>query len=98
MCIHLFKLCFRPCEHGSCNDLRAGYYCDCAPKYGGKNCSVELIGCQGPHTCSNNGTCRPYLIGETEHRYNCTCPYGFHGDICDKVNMIEKRKNLFVIK
>ncbi|XP_050423737.1 protein crumbs isoform X2 [Adelges cooleyi] len=75
---------FKPCEHGTCIDRRAGYYCDCAPKYGGKNCSVELIGCQGPHTCLNNGTCRPYLVDETEHRYNCTCPYGFHGDICDK--------------
>ncbi|XP_050532124.1 protein crumbs isoform X2 [Daktulosphaira vitifoliae] len=75
---------FKPCEHGTCIDRRAGYYCDCAPKYGGKNCSVELIGCQGPHTCLNNGTCRPYLVDETEHRYNCTCPYGFHGDICEK--------------
>ncbi|VVC29041.1 Hypothetical protein CINCED_3A018849 [Cinara cedri] len=75
---------FKPCDHGTCVDRRAGYYCDCTPKYGGKNCSVELVGCQGPHTCLNNGTCRPYLVDETEHRYNCTCPYGFHGDICDK--------------
>ncbi|KAE9538509.1 hypothetical protein AGLY_005608 [Aphis glycines] len=75
---------FKPCDHGTCIDRRAGYYCDCIPKYGGKNCSVELFGCQGPQPCLNNGTCRPYLFDETEHRYNCTCPYGFHGHICDK--------------
>lgn len=83
-------LLFRPCDHGTCFDRRAGYYCDCVSKYGGKNCSVELIGCQGSHTCLNNGTCRPYLVDETEHHYNCTCPYGFHGKICDKVSINTK--------
>jgi len=82
---NFYQLFCRPCDHGTCMDRRAGYYCDCAPKYGGKNCSVELFGCQDHH-CLNNGTCKPYLIDEIEHRYNCSCPYGFHGHICDKVS------------
>lgn len=81
-----FKLNFRPCVHGTCSDQRVSYTCDCAPRYGGKNCSVYLVGCEDSNNCLNNGICKPYLINETIHHYNCTCPYGFHGHICDKVN------------
>ncbi|KAL1448928.1 hypothetical protein WDU94_000177 [Cyamophila willieti] len=76
---------FSPCKHGSCIDKRASYYCDCLPQYGGKNCSVELTGCSGPDTCLNGGSCKPYLVDETEHRFNCTCPNGYHGKICEKI-------------
>ncbi|XP_014215868.1 protein crumbs [Copidosoma floridanum] len=78
---------YDPCEHGACFDRRADYLCSCEPLYGGKNCSVPLIGCQG-NACMNNGTCRPYLVDETEHKFNCTCPNGFHGEICDHVTTI----------
>ena len=78
---------YKPCEHGTCVDARADYRCSCDPLYGGKNCSVALIGCQG-NVCMNNGTCWPYLINETEHKFNCTCPNGFHGDICDHVSLL----------
>lgn len=75
---------YTPCIHGTCSDRRANYYCDCEPKYGGKNCSVELTGClDGP--CLNNGTCRPYLENETNQKYNCSCPNGFHGQNCTEV-------------
>ncbi|XP_016838846.1 protein crumbs isoform X2 [Nasonia vitripennis] len=73
---------YSPCEHGVCYDKRADYQCVCDPLYGGKNCSVLLEGCMGT-TCLNNGTCWPYLVDETEHKFNCTCPNGFHGEICD---------------
>lgn len=74
----------KPCVHGTCLDRRANYFCECTPKYGGKNCSVELHGCDENH-CKNNGTCKPYLENETQHKFNCTCTNGFHGDLCDKV-------------
>lgn len=79
---------FRPCIFGTCIDKLANYYCECNSKYGGKNCSVELIGCNRESACQNNGTCKPYLIGETEHRFNCTCPSGFHGATCEKVRFL----------
>lgn len=78
---------YRPCVHGVCIDKRANYFCECPPQYGGKNCSVELVGCNEPNACLNNGTCKPYLDNETEHKFNCTCPYGFHGQICEKVSL-----------
>lgn len=76
---------YSPCKHGSCVDKRAGYFCDCPPAYGGKNCSVQLTGCSGLDTCLNGGTCKPYLVDETQHRFNCSCPYGYHGKICEKI-------------
>ncbi|XP_065210644.1 protein crumbs isoform X2 [Planococcus citri] len=78
---------YKPCVHGTCMDRKAGWFCDCSQtqKFGGKNCSVELIGCNHTQTCSNNGTCKPYLVGETQHKFNCTCPSGFHGPICEKI-------------
>lgn len=88
-CQHDIDECKRysPCEHGVCTDGRADYTCTCEPEYGGKNCSVELIGCQG-NACQNGGTCWPYLIDETIHKFNCTCPNGYHGEICDYVSFI----------
>ena len=54
----------------------------CDKGYGGKNCSVELIGCNTV-TCLNNGKCKPFLLGESDHRANCTCEAGFHGNRCE---------------
>lgn len=75
---------YRPCVHGSCIDKKANYYCDCEPEYGGKNCSVPLTGCL-ENPCLNNGTCKPYLENENQHKFNCSCPNGFHGHTCEKV-------------
>ncbi|XP_026828708.1 protein crumbs isoform X3 [Ooceraea biroi] len=83
-CQHEIDECkrYNPCEHGACTDGRADYFCTCEPEYGGKNCSVRLIGCQG-NACQNGGTCWPYLVDETIHKFNCTCPNGYHGEVCD---------------
>ncbi|KAG5879729.1 hypothetical protein JTB14_033331 [Gonioctena quinquepunctata] len=35
--------------------------------------------------CFNDGECRPYLVNETEHKFNCSCPNGFHGDTCENI-------------
>ncbi|KAB0800392.1 hypothetical protein PPYR_06132 [Photinus pyralis] len=87
---------YQPCKHGICMDRRANYYCDCDPEYGGKNCSVLLTGCL-ENPCYNNGTCKPYLINETEHRFNCSCSNGFHGDICDKVTTMSLSGHSLVV-
>ncbi|XP_075227942.1 cell polarity complex component crumbs isoform X2 [Lycorma delicatula] len=75
---------YKPCINGSCLDRKAGYYCDCQPEFGGKNCSVELQGCVINH-CLNGGTCHPYLENETAHLFNCSCPNGYHGKVCEKL-------------
>lgn len=75
--------------HGTCIDRRAGYFCDCTPLYGGKNCSVELTGCK-ENQCVNGGTCKPYLENEVNHRFNCTCPNGFYGPLCEQVIKIPR--------
>ena len=53
----------------------------CEDGWGGKNCSVALIGCN-QNRCQNGGNCVPWLVGEDDHRYNCTCLPGFDGQFC----------------
>ncbi|KAK0172673.1 hypothetical protein PV328_005963 [Microctonus aethiopoides] len=97
-CQHDIDECLRyqPCQHGTCIDGRADYFCSCEPEYGGKNCSVALIGCQG-NACRNGGTCLPYLFNETEHKFNCTCPNGFHGNICDNITTMSLSGSSYVM-
>lgn len=73
---------YQPCENNAkCRDLTADYSCLCPPEFGGKNCSVPLTGCLEVN-CLNNGSCTPWLIGETDHRANCSCTPGYTGDTC----------------
>ncbi|CAG9772773.1 unnamed protein product [Ceutorhynchus assimilis] len=72
---------YEPCVQGTCIDRVANYFCACDPDFGGKNCSVKLTGCE-EEPCENKGVCKPYLINEVEHRFNCSCPNGFHGHTC----------------
>ncbi|XP_076303298.1 cell polarity complex component crumbs isoform X3 [Lasioglossum baleicum] len=97
-CQHDIDECKRytPCVHGVCTDGRADYTCSCEPEYGGKNCSIELIGCQG-NACQNGGTCWPYLVDETIHKFNCTCPNGYHGEICDYVTTMSLSGSSYVL-
>lgn len=85
-CVQLYDSFYRPCLQGTCKEPKPAYYeCDCFSGYGGKNCSVPLTGCSVRPTCSNNGTCIPYVVNETEHKFNCTCPSGYHGPTCEWV-------------
>ena len=34
-------------------------------------------------TCLNGGTCTPYLVGESDHRQNCSCTEGYDGELCE---------------
>ncbi|XP_069695931.1 protein crumbs isoform X4 [Periplaneta americana] len=87
---------FRPCVHGTCTDLKASYECSCDANYGGKNCSVELLGCASM-PCLNNGSCQPYLVNETDHKFNCSCPYGFHGDTCEQKTTMSLNGSSYVM-
>ncbi|XP_068155556.1 protein crumbs isoform X3 [Drosophila tropicalis] len=78
---------YHPCMKGTCIDQINDYDCDCDNNYGGKNCSVNLIGCQR-NPCLNGGFCRPYLVNETVHLFNCTCEHGFQGDTCEKTTTL----------
>ena len=42
---------------------------------------MPLTGCQEVE-CLNEGVCTPWLIGETDHRANCSCTPGYTGDTC----------------
>ena len=74
------------------------YNCTCAAEYqgeiyAGKNCSVELIGCDH-QPCENGGQCRPLLVDEKTnvHNYTCQCKRPYTGRNCSigKVAMIRK--------
>ncbi|XP_029939115.1 protein crumbs homolog 1 isoform X2 [Salarias fasciatus] len=76
-----------PCQNGGrCESRAGGYRCHCLRPsrdgilYGGENCDVKLVGCEG-HECQNQGTCSPFLSDGT-HVYTCTCSPGFTGPLC----------------
>nr|XP_020649057.1 protein crumbs homolog 2 isoform X2 [Pogona vitticeps] len=75
-----------PCENGgACEDGIADYICHCilgpdGTAWGGKNCSVELTGCQS-HSCQNEAFCIPTYKSEV-HGYLCRCRPGYFGPLC----------------
>lgn len=82
---------YKPCHNGAqCVDLLADYDCVCvdaatdAVQYGGKNCTVELTGCEASQ-CVNNATCSPFLQEEASavHNHTCSCLPGYAGYYCD---------------
>lgn len=91
---------YKPCVHGICRDGRADYFCDCVKEgdkyYGGKNCSVELKGCSSS-PCLNEGTCSPYLVNEDQHKFNCSCPNGYHGETCEKVTTMSMSGSSYIV-
>ncbi|XP_049806323.1 protein crumbs [Schistocerca nitens] len=88
---------YKPCgSHGNCTDLLADYTCACEANYGGKNCSVRLTGCT-ENACQNNGTCRPYLENEIDHKFNCTCLSGFHGELCEKITTMSMNGTAYMM-
>ena len=76
-------------------DKVADYNCECTDNFGGKNCSVPLTGCDEVK-CLNAGTCTPWLVGEDDHRANCSCMPGFDGEICETVTTFSFKGNSYV--
>lgn len=76
-----------PCQNGGrCEGHIGGYTCHCVKPsrdgilYGGVNCDVKLVGCEG-HECQNQGSCSPFLLDGT-HGYTCSCSPGYAGPLC----------------
>uniref|UniRef100_A0A3Q1J038 Uncharacterized protein n=1 Tax=Anabas testudineus TaxID=64144 RepID=A0A3Q1J038_ANATE len=76
-----------PCQNGArCESHVGGYICHCLKQspngilYGGVNCDVRLVGCEG-HECQNQGSCSPFLLDGT-HGYTCSCSPGYTGPLC----------------
>ncbi|XP_030582747.1 protein crumbs homolog 1 isoform X2 [Archocentrus centrarchus] len=76
-----------PCQNGGkCENHVGGYTCHCLKPshdgmlYGGVNCDVKLVGCEG-HECQNQGSCSPFLLDGT-HGYICSCSPGYTGPLC----------------
>jgi len=87
---------YQPCQNGAhCMDRINDYTCQCQPNYGGKNCSVLLTGCNSL-SCFEGGTCIPYLVGETDQRFNCTCMPGFDGERCQLTTTMSFKGDSFV--
>ncbi|XP_068445617.1 protein crumbs homolog 1 isoform X2 [Clinocottus analis] len=76
-----------PCQNGGrCESRVGGYVCHCLEQsrdgvlYGGANCDVRLVGCEG-HECQNQGSCSPFLLDGTQG-YTCSCLPGHTGHLC----------------
>uniref|UniRef100_A0A3B4ZPW9 Protein crumbs homolog 1-like n=1 Tax=Stegastes partitus TaxID=144197 RepID=A0A3B4ZPW9_9TELE len=76
-----------PCQNGGrCESSAGRYVCHCLRQshdgvlYGGVNCDVKLVGCEG-HECQNQGSCSPFLLDGT-HGYTCSCSPGYTGPLC----------------
>ena len=93
---------YSPCENGAtCVDKLADYSCTCAPEnaegkqYGGKNCTIELVGCVD-NLCQSEAVCVPYLNGSMEHLYRCDCLHGFTGIYCNHRTTVSFRKQTWM--
>jgi len=91
---------YRPCRNGgTCSNnatyssvyslastvdvSNIGFSCHCAIGFAGNRCEFRIDWCHGPNVpCQNGATCR-----QVEHLFECECPPGWIGTICDVMNV-----------
>ena len=56
---------------------------------------MSLTGCNEV-ICLNDGNCTPWLIGETDHRANCTCTEGYDGNRCQSQTTFSMKGNSYI--
>uniref|UniRef100_A0A6I8RF58 Slit homolog 1 protein n=1 Tax=Xenopus tropicalis TaxID=8364 RepID=A0A6I8RF58_XENTR len=80
-CEHLVDICstdLNPCHSDSkCTVTPEGPKCECAPGYGGDDCSLNYDDCKD-HRCQNNALCVDEVNG-----YSCLCTEGYSGQLCE---------------
>uniref|UniRef100_A0A8C3P2S5 Slit guidance ligand 1 n=1 Tax=Chrysemys picta bellii TaxID=8478 RepID=A0A8C3P2S5_CHRPI len=65
-----------PCGHGGSEQGAPPPRCECAPGYGGDNCSLDP-GCRD-HRCQHGAQCQAEGSG-----YSCLCTQGYSGQLCE---------------
>uniref|UniRef100_A0A4X2KC28 Protein crumbs homolog 1 n=1 Tax=Vombatus ursinus TaxID=29139 RepID=A0A4X2KC28_VOMUR len=90
-----------PCKNGAtCENFPGNYTCHCPPQdfqgivYGGVDCREIFLGCTR-NKCQNNAICIPY-IQNGQHEYNCLCPPGYSGLLCDVITTLSFEGNSFL--
>ena len=72
-----------PClNDGTCIEMGASFVCTCPAAYTGALCGTIIDPCvEGAAVCAAGSTCVPSLDGMT---FDCQCPLGSGGDVCDE--------------
>ncbi|XP_073993146.1 uncharacterized protein isoform X4 [Rhodnius prolixus] len=63
------------------NSSLEDYQCECCPGYIGPHCEEKDACFHSP--CQNNGICVDISQGQEGSTFQCLCPYGFTGKVCE---------------